>query len=133
MLKPKTRDGILAVLILAVPIALHVLFDDELLEKIAFVMLVLGVAGVLGLRKYFDRLDRAMAVLPDPAQGGQFDRALLLLKPLEQRVLGIHDLVHPERIRRALHDRRTQFVSIGLAFGVMAVMAVIVLIGIYTW
>ncbi len=133
MLTRKTRETILVILIIVIPTALFVLIDEDLLQKMAFAALALGGASLFGIRKYLDRLDQAMRVLPDPAKGGQFDPTTMPLKPLERKLLGIDDIAHPERIRRALRDWRSLLVSIGMGFGVTAVIGLILLIVIYTY
>jgi hypothetical protein len=129
VLNRKTRETILVILVLVIPIAMWVMIDEDLLWKVAVGLLALGAAGVFSVRKYLDRLDRAMRVLPDPAQGGQFDRAAIPLKPIEKMILGIQDIAHPERIRRALLGRRSMLVALGVFFGSGAVIGLIVLLG----
>jgi hypothetical protein len=127
MTRENLRDSILAILILAVPVALWLTLDEALLEKLAFAALGLGVAGVFALRKYLGRVDRVMTALADPKSALAFPP----LSPLEQQLLGIRDLTQPERIKRELKRRSELFVSIATGFAVCALIGFIVLIVIY--
>lgn len=132
MLNRNTLDSIIAVLVLVIPALLWFFVDETLLQKLAIAMLVAGGAAFFGVHQYMDRLDRVMRVLPDAVPDGRpFDLDTLTLHPFERKVLGIDDLAHPERIRRALQRRREWLVSIAMVFALCALMGLILLIVIH--
>ncbi|MBL8516528.1 MAG: hypothetical protein JNM76_06115 [Betaproteobacteria bacterium] len=126
------RESILAMLVLVAPVALWLSVDEALLTALAFAALGIGVAGVLASRKYLGRVRRLIRALPEAsAPSSPTPASTLPLPAMERKLLGIHDLAHPVRVKRKLESRAALIVSIAMGFAVCGLIGFITLVVIH--
>ena len=104
-LSENTKNGIVAAFALFSLVLLLVSVPHELLKPVAIVGFAVGVLGVVGTRRYLQRLHRLVALASREADS--------------------------ERTLQVLRARQSFLPSVGLAFGVVALVSFLVLAYLY--